>query len=97
MKGQHVYTLDVAQTGGELRNLLYVLSVASQPGHQHEAQPDRPSTLRQPTRKIQRRADLLARELAVALGVPSLDVQERQVYSLQLLVREALAQMAVGI
>src|ERR1700755_717602 len=97
MKGQHVHALYVAKSGVELRDVRDVFGVVAPSRRQHVAKPDRPLARGQPAREVERRADLLSREMQVAQLAPGLDVEQHEVYLLQLLVREAFAEVAVGV
>src|ERR1044071_9035266 len=97
MKGQHVNSLDVAEFGCEPRYLSDLFGVVCQSGNQHEAHPDRPSTLGQAAREIEGRGNVHPCKTSVALGIPALDIEQHQVNFLKLFVGEAAAQAAVGV
>src|SRR5262245_46550665 len=52
MKGQYVDTLNIAQAGGELCHAIYLFHVVCPTGHDHEANPDRMFSCREPACKF---------------------------------------------
>src|SRR2546423_1797328 len=84
MKGQDIDSIHVTQAATEFRNLGNVSSIVCKPGHQHEAQPNRPLASGQTTCEIQDWANLHPGNLAVAFRIPALNIQQHQVDALNL-------------
>jgi hypothetical protein len=72
MKRQDIDSIHVPQAATESRNLGNVSSIVCQPGHQHEAQPNRPLASGQTTCEIQDWANLHPGNPAVAFCIPTI-------------------------
>ena len=94
---QYLDAFDVAEIGGETRDLLDLSEIVGQPGHQNVAHPHRPPTSRQAAGKRQRRGDIHAGQVSMAFGIPRLDVEQDEIDDVEIGVGEAIAVIAVGV
>src|SRR5436190_24301912 len=79
MERQHIYAFHIAERPGEPGEFCDVVRVVRQPRYQHVPQPYRFPAGREGLRKIERGANVHARELAMLFGMPALDVQQYEV------------------
>ncbi len=98
MERQDVYSFDVAEIGGEIRDLLDLLrNRRSAPAPGRSAPTCGPPADRQAAGKCESRADIHTGQAAMAVGIPRLDVEQDEVDVIEISIGEAFAVIAVRV